>query len=97
MFDAFISAWNDRLMRNRLLAVAAGCAAFVMMVYITVPGVNRQLWQTMLASGELFEFLGMFTGGALNNFSIIAMGITPYINALPASDIIGTNTKLLSV
>ena len=81
MFDAFISAWNDRLMRNRLLAVAAGCAAFVMMVYITVPGVNRQLWQTMLASGELFEFLGMFTGGALNNFSIIAMGITPYINA----------------
>ena len=81
MFDAFISAWNDRLMRNRLLAVAAGFAAFVMMVYITVPGVNRQLWQTMLASGELFEFLGMFTGGALNNFSIIAMGITPYINA----------------
>ena len=81
MFDAFISAWNDRLMRNRLLAVAAGFAAFVMMVYITVPGVNRQLWQTMLASGELFEFLGMFTGGALNNFSISAMGITPYINA----------------
>lgn len=81
MFDAFISAWNDKLMRNRLLTVCAGFAAFVMMVYITVPGVNRELWQTMLASGELFEFLGMFTGGALNNFSIIAMGITPYINA----------------
>lgn len=81
MFESFISAWNDRIMRNRLLVVFGGFAAFVMMVYITVPGVNRTLWQQMLASGELFEFLGMFTGGALNNFSIIAMGITPYINA----------------
>ena len=81
MFESFISAWNDRVMRNRLLVVFGGFAVFVMMVYITVPGVNRTLWQQMLHSGELFEFLGMFTGGALNNFSIIAMGITPYINA----------------
>lgn len=81
MFEPFISAWNDRVMRNRLLVVFGGFAVFVMMVYITVPGVNRTLWQQMLHSGELFEFLGMFTGGALNNFSIIAMGITPYINA----------------
>ncbi|MBR0519612.1 preprotein translocase subunit SecY [bacterium] len=81
MLESFVSAWNDRVMRNRLLVVFGGFAVFVMMVYITVPGVNRTLWQQMLHSGELFEFLGMFTGGALNNFSIIAMGITPYINA----------------
>lgn len=78
---SFLRALEDKDMRNRLFAVLWGFAAFVLLVHITVPGVNRNLWGQMLARGELFEFLGMFTGGALNNFSIVAMGITPYINS----------------
>lgn len=78
---SFLRALEDKDMRGRLIAVLLGFAAFVLMVNITVPGVNRNLWRQMLSNGELFEFLGMFTGGALNNFSIVAMGITPYINS----------------
>lgn len=81
MLASFLAAWKDRDMRKRLINVFLGFTAFVFMVHITVPGVNRDLWKAMLDKGELFEFLGMFTGGALNNFSIVAMGITPYINA----------------
>jgi preprotein translocase subunit SecY len=50
-------------------------------VHINVPGVNLKVWNQLLEQGVLFQFLGMFTGGALNNFAITAMGITPYINA----------------
>jgi preprotein translocase subunit SecY len=64
-----------------MLWIAMGFAVFVLSVHITVPGVNIEVWNRLLERGELFKFLGMFTGGALNNFAITAMGITPYINA----------------
>jgi len=64
-----------------MLWMAGGFSIFVLMVHITVPGVNIEAWGKLLERGELFRFLGMFTGGALNNFSVGAMGITPYINA----------------
>ncbi|HEY3998036.1 MAG TPA: preprotein translocase subunit SecY, partial [Candidatus Xenobia bacterium] len=70
-------------LRERLLNVAFYFMIFVLCVHIPVPGINSDAWAKMLAqnAGALGEFLGMFTGGALNKFSIGAMGITPYINA----------------
>lgn len=67
--------------RNRLMWVFIGLAIFVLIVHVGMPGVNKDVWNALLSKGELFRFLGMFTGGALNNFSVAAMGITPYINA----------------
>lgn len=67
--------------RNRLMWVFIGLAIFVLVVHVGMPGVNKDVWNALLSKGELFRFLGMFTGGALNNFSVAAMGITPYINA----------------
>ncbi|MBQ7529423.1 preprotein translocase subunit SecY [bacterium] len=61
--------------------VFIGLAIFVLIVHVGMPGVNKDVWNALLSKGELFRFLGMFTGGALNNFSVAAMGITPYINA----------------
>jgi preprotein translocase subunit SecY len=67
--------------RKRLGWNFLGLAVFVLTIHISMPGVNKDVWNALLARGELFQFLGMFTGGALNNFSVAAMGITPYINA----------------
>jgi len=81
MLAALMSALRVPDIRNRILFLFGGFAIFVFTIHVTVPGVNRELWQTLLETGNLGGFLGMFTGGALNNFSICAMGITPYINA----------------
>lgn len=81
MLAALLSAFRVPDIRNRILFVFAGFAIFVFTVHVTVPGVNRELWEQLLSAGGLGGFLGMFTGGALNKFSICAMGITPYINA----------------
>ena len=67
--------------RNRVLFVFGAFAVFVVMVYVQVPYVDIAKWKQILASGQFLNFLGFLSGGALQNFSVIAMGITPYINA----------------
>ncbi len=68
-------------LRKRIGFVFVGLAVFVLTVHIGIPGVNLKVWGNLVQSNTLFQFLGMFTGGALFSFSIGAMGITPYINA----------------
>ena len=81
MASPFSDALKSDDVRSRLGWVFIGLAIFVMTVHVSMPGVNKEVWNMLLNKGELFRFLGMFTGGALNNFSVAAMGITPYINA----------------
>jgi preprotein translocase subunit SecY len=43
--------------------------------------VNEARWQEVLKTGTFYNLLGFLSGGALQKLSVIAMGITPYINA----------------
>lgn len=81
MLGTLFSSFKVKELRDRILFVLFGLAVFVLSVHISVPGINLDLWNQLLAQGALFSFLGMFTGGALNKYSVCAMGITPYINA----------------
>ena len=56
-------------------------ALFVFMIHVQIPNVDEQAWQQLLRGGTFYNFLGFLSGGALQKLSIIAMGITPYINA----------------
>jgi preprotein translocase subunit SecY len=67
--------------RNRILFVFGAFAIFVFMVHVQVPYVDIAKWQTILNQGQFLNFLGFLSGGALQRFSVLAMGITPYINA----------------
>ena len=51
------------------------------MIHVQIPNVNEAAWQRELQSGTFYNFLGFLSGGALQKLSVIAMGITPYINA----------------
>ena len=50
-------------------------------IHIPVPGVDASVIESLFTSGNLFGLLDLFAGGALSQFSIFAMSITPYINA----------------
>lgn len=76
-----LASFRIKELRERILYVFLYLAVFSLAVIVPVPGINRSVWQALLERGELFKFLGLFTGGALSNFSVCAMGITPYINA----------------
>src|SRR6202162_1964574 len=51
------------------------------MIHVQLPDVDDVKWQSLLTQGTFYNFLGFLSGGALQKLSIIAMGITPYINA----------------
>ncbi|MBV9079251.1 MAG: preprotein translocase subunit SecY, partial [Methylobacteriaceae bacterium] len=67
--------------RQRILFVFFAFAWFVFMIHVQLPNVNQEAWQRVLQSGAFYNLLGFLSGGALQKLSIIAMGITPYINA----------------
>jgi preprotein translocase subunit SecY len=67
--------------RKRVLFVLGAFALFVFMIHVQLPGVDDARWQNLLREGTFYNFLGFLSGGALQKLSIIAMGITPYINA----------------
>lgn len=81
MLASFFKAFSVPDLRKRILWLFGCFFIFALMVHVPVPGVDITEWQRLLQQGALFQLLGMFTGGALNKFSVAAMGITPYINA----------------
>jgi preprotein translocase subunit SecY len=67
--------------RKRVGFVLFAFAVFIFMIHVQLPDVNKRAWQGLLKAGTFYNFLGFLSGGALQELSIIAMGITPYINA----------------
>ena len=70
-------------LRRRLLYTLGMLAVFRMGTFITVPGVDRVIIIEYMQSAQM-GFLGlfnMFSGGALANLSVFALGVMPYISA----------------
>ncbi len=67
--------------RKRVGFVFLAFAVFVFMIHVQLPNVDQKAWAQVISSGAFYQFLGFLSGGALQKLSIIAMGITPYINA----------------
>lgn len=65
-----------------LLFTALFLFIFRLGYFIQIPFVNIEYVKTLFSSGEsMFGFLDIFSGGALSNFSIVALGISPYITS----------------
>lgn len=77
--------WKSKDIRRKLLISFAILAIYRLAANIPVPGIDRelvaQLTQTGGAAGGLINMLDMLSGGAVSNFSILAMGVYPYITA----------------
>src|SRR6185503_8658000 len=69
-------------LRTRVLFTLLLLAVYRFGAQIPTPGVNGEaLSAQFAAAGGIFGFLDMFTGRALSNFTIFALGIMPYISA----------------
>lgn len=70
-------------LKNRIFFTIGVLALYRIGVQIPTPGVNRDAVAEMFAQrgGGVFALLNTFTGGALEQFSILALGIMPYITA----------------
>jgi preprotein translocase subunit SecY len=83
MFEKFASLFKVPELRKRILFTLGAIVVFRLGTHITVPGIDADALRAIFGSqaGGIFDFLNMFTGGALQRFSLFALGVTPYINA----------------
>jgi len=83
--DSLKLFWRNRDLRNRLFVVLGILVVYSLMTHVPAPVPDVKRLQTFLLSvfsqSPVLGFANLFTGGALANFSIIAMGIGPYITA----------------
>ena len=70
-------------LRSRLLFVLIGLVMFRIGSYVPVPGVNAEVLARLFEeqSGTIIGMFNMFSGGALERASVLALGIMPYISA----------------
>ena len=83
------SVWRFLFMstdiRNRLLITLLILVIYRLVAHVPVPGIDRAAVQGILsgsgAGQTLFGLLDLLSGGTVSNFSVLAMGVYPYITA----------------
>jgi preprotein translocase subunit SecY len=71
----------DESLRQRILFLLTGLVLFTVLRSIPIPGVNKDDLADFLASQQFFGLLDIFSGGGLSNFSIVMLGVGPFITA----------------
>src|SRR5438874_11686122 len=80
--NAFGNLFRVQELRKRLAFTLALLAVYRIGVFVTLPGVNRVVMKKALeTSGGFLNLFNLFTGGALEQLSIFALGIMPYVSA----------------
>ena len=79
--QAMLSNLNIAGLKNKILFTLAMILIFRLCAQLPLFGIDAQNFANLAATNNLIGFLDMFSGGALGNVSIIALGIGPYITA----------------
>ncbi|MDQ5951606.1 MAG: preprotein translocase subunit SecY [Patescibacteria group bacterium] len=72
---------SNKELRKKLLFTAGIFAVFRLLAHIPVPAVDVLQLQSIFANNQFLSLLNIFSGGTLANFSVVAVGINPYITA----------------
>jgi preprotein translocase subunit SecY len=81
MFGSLAGLFKISELKNKILFTLGMLALFRLGAHIPVPGIDLEKLSRIFKQGGLFDFLDLFSGGAMATFSIFSLGIMPYINA----------------
>jgi preprotein translocase subunit SecY len=81
MFQAVINAFKIPDLRAKILFTLAMLVVFRFVASIPIPGVDREGLRAFIENNQLLGMLNLFSGSGLTNFSIVALGVYPYITA----------------
>ena len=81
MMKALRQIWKSPELRNSIMFVIAMLVVFRIASHIPVPGVNAENLKAFFASSQVLGLVNIFSGGSLRNFSVVALGVGPYITA----------------
>ncbi|QPM69371.1 preprotein translocase subunit SecY [Atribacter laminatus] len=81
MWESLLKLFRIPDLKKRVIFTLLMLVIFRVGAHVPVPGIDPQALANVFSQGGLLSFLDMFAGGALSRFSILALGIMPYINA----------------
>ncbi|MBI5619431.1 preprotein translocase subunit SecY [Candidatus Gottesmanbacteria bacterium] len=76
-----INSWKTPELRKKILLTALLFVVFRIFAHIPIPGVDTVKLKALFAQNQFLGLLDIFSGGTLVNFSVMALGLNPYINA----------------
>jgi len=77
----FARSWQTPEVRKKLIFTALVFVVFRLFAHIPVAGVNVASLKSLFSQNQFLGLLDIFSGGTLANFSVMALGLNPYINA----------------
>lgn len=87
--DKLLKIWEYKDLRNKILVAISLLILTRILAHIPLPGVDLARLQTFFSQNQVFGFLNMFSGGTMSNFSIILMGVGPYITSTIIFQLLG--------
>src|SRR5260221_1239702 len=81
LLEALVNAIRLPELRNKILFTGGILVVFRLFANVAVPGASQAALAQLFNSQALLGLLDLFSGGGLSRFSIVAMGMNPYINA----------------
>src|SRR3990167_4777092 len=81
MFEAFRRIWNIKALRKSIGFVILMLMLFRFLATIPVPGIDPALVRSALSGNKFLGLLNIFSGGTLESFSVVALGVAPYITS----------------
>ena len=81
LLQAMVDAFRQEDVRKKLLFTLAMLVIFRFVAHVPIPNVDRDALEAAFEGNALLDFLSIFSGGALQNLSVAALGVYPYITA----------------
>ena len=81
LLQAMIDAFSLPELRRRILITFGILVAFRFVAHVTLPGVNAEALDQLFERNAMLGMVDFFSGGAMRNFSVVALGVYPYITA----------------
>lgn len=81
MLEKLTQIWRVRDLRMKVLFVLLMLLVFRVIAHIPIPGVDVTALRKLFSSNQLLGLFNVFSGGGLDNFSIVMLGVGPYITS----------------
>jgi len=81
MINKIVQIWKIKDLRKNILFVLGMLVIFRFAAHIPVPGVDVTALKDFFGGNQVLGLLNVFSGGSMANFSVVMMGIAPYITS----------------
>ena len=81
MWEKIQRIWKIKDLRNSVLFVLGMLVLFRFAAHIPVPGVDVVNLRKFLEGNQILGMLNVFSGGTMENFSVVMLGVAPYITS----------------